>query len=279
MTRAILIALALLAAGATAPRARSASSLLSVPELQWQASAPGMERAGFEIQVDPSLWHTRVVVLRLDPTQFRFRLRGRLRGQAPDWTVDRAPVTATLAMNIGLYSGIAPWGWTVVGGQEVRAPGHGPLSTAIAWDAAGRMRWLAPEEIAPARAAGDVVEAFQSYPTLLDEDGNVPEPLRTRGLGVDVDHRDGRLAIGQLDDGHVLIAMTRFYALGEQSPALPIGLTLEEMAVVMRDLGCRRAVALDGGISAQLMVREGDRTRTWHGWRAVPFGLIAEPRN
>ncbi len=68
-------------------------------------------------------------------------------------------------------------------------------------------------------------------------------------------------------------------ALGELGPALPIGLTLAGIAVVMRALGCRRAVALGGGISAQLMVREGDRTRTWRGWRAVPFGLIAEPRS
>lgn len=278
MTRPILVALALLAAGATAPRARSASSLLSVPALQWLATAPGMERAGFEIQADPSLWHTRVVALRVDPTQFRFRLRGRVRGQAPDWTVDRAPSSATLAMNIGMYSGIAPWGWTVVGGQEVRPPGRGPLSTAIAWDAARRMRWLRPEQIAAARAGGDVVEAFQSYPTLLDDGGIVPEPIRTRGLGVDVDHRDGRLAIGELEDGRVLIAMTRFYALGEQSPALPIGLTLEEMAGLMRALGCRRAVSLDGGISAQLQLREGGHTRTWRGWRSVPFGLVAEPR-
>ena len=87
------------------------------------------------------------------------------------------------------------------------------------------------------------------------------------------------MAIGELDDGRLLVAITRFYALGELSPALPIGLTLDEMARLMRDLGCRRAVSLDGGLSAQLLVREGVHTRTWRGWRAVPFGLIAEPRN
>jgi hypothetical protein len=277
--RALTVMVAVLAAGATAPRAPAASTLLAVPPLEWQASAPGLERTAFEIQVDPNLWHTRVVAVRLDPKKFRFRLRGRLRDLAPDWTVDRAPSTATLAMNIGLYSGIVPWGWTVMAGEEVRPPGQGPLSTAIAWDAAGRVRWLAPNQIDAARKAGDVVEAIQSYPTLLDADGAVPLPLRQRGLGVDVDHRDGRLAIGELHDGRLLIAITRFYALGELAPALPIGLTLDEMAALMRDLGCRRAVSLDGGISAQLLVREGPHTRTWRGWRAVPFGLIAEARS
>jgi uncharacterized protein YigE (DUF2233 family) len=277
--RTLTVVVAVLAAGATAPRAPSAATLLQVPPLVWQVSAPGMERTAFEIQADPNLWHTRVVAVRLDPKQFRFRVRGRLRDLAPDWTIDRAPSTATLAMNIGLYSGIAPWGWTVMSSEEVRPPGQGPLSTAIAWDAAGRVRWLSPDQIGAARAGGDVVEAIQSYPTLLDQDGKVPLPLRQRGLGVDVDHRDGRLAIGELADGRLLIAITRFYALGELSPALPLGLTLDEMALVMHELGCRRAVSLDGGISAQLMVREGVHTRTWRGWRAVPFGLIAEPRN
>lgn len=277
MMRAVPVVVALLAVGATAPRLPAASTLLAMPVIDWQPSAPGMERASFEVQADPNLWHTRVVAVRMDPSRLRFRVRGRVRNLAPDWTVDRAPASAALAVNLGMYSGIAPWGWTVMGGQEIRPPGDGPLSTAIAWDATGRLHWLAPHEIQTARAAGHIVEAFQAYPALLDEQGRIPAPLRTRGQGVDVDHRDGRLAIGVLNDGRLLVAITRFYALGESSPALPIGLTLEEMATLMRALGCRRAVALDGGISAQLLVREGPRARVWRGWRAVPFGLVAEP--
>lgn len=275
--RVLPVVIAALAAGATAPRPPADATPATIPALEWRQSAPGMARASFEIQADTSLWHTRVVAVRMDPSRFRFRLRGRVRDLAPDWTVERAPASATLAVNLGMYSGIVPWGWTVMGGQEVRPPGTGPLSNAIAWDTAGRLHWLAAHEIAPARAAGNMVEAFQAYPALLDEDGRVPSPLRTHGQGVDIDHRDGRLAIGVLDDGRLLIAITRFYALGESSPALPIGLTLEEMATLMRGLGCRRAVALDGGISAQLMVREGRHARVWRGWRAVPFGLVAEP--
>ena len=273
--RAVCCALALLATIAAAPRAGITATTLAVPPLEWHSGAPGMDRATFVIQADPNGWHTRVELVRMDPAQFSFRCAGGCAILAPAWTVDRAPSTATLAMNIGLYSGIVPWGWTVMEGQEVRPPGQGPLSTAVAWDAAGRMRWLAPEQIDDGSRRRRRVEAIQSYPTLLDASGDVPLPLRQRGLGVDIDHRDGRLAIGELDDGRMLIAMTRFYPLGDLSPAIPLGLTLDEMARLMTDLGCRRAVALDGGISAQLMVREGQRTRTWRGWRAVPFGLIA----
>lgn len=275
--REVRVLVAVIAVGVTAPHLPAASPLLAVPTVAWQPSAHGMERASFDVQADPNLWHTRVVAIRLDPSRLRFRLRGRVRDLAPDWTVERAPESAALAVNLGMYTGIVPWGWTVMGGQEIRPPGSGPLSNAIAWDTAGRLHWLAAHEIASARAAGHIVEAFQAYPTLLDEYGAIPSPLRTRGQGVDIDHRDGRLAIGALEDGRLLIAITRFFALGESSPALPIGLTLEEMATLMRRLGCRRAVALDGGISAQLMVREGRHARVWRGWRAVPFGLVAEP--
>ena len=103
--------------------------------------------------------------------------------------------------------------------------------------------------------------------------------MREPGLGVDVDHRDARLAIGTLEDGRLILAITRFYGLGALSPSIPLGLNLAEMAAVMRGLGCTRAVSLDGGVSAQLMLRDNGRTEVWHGWRRVPMGLIAEPRD
>jgi hypothetical protein len=51
------------------------------------------------------------------------------------------------------------------------------------------------------------------------------------------------------------------------------------MADVMRGLGCVRAVSLDGGVSAQMMLREHGRPLIWRGWRRVPLGLVAEPRD
>jgi hypothetical protein len=47
----------------------------------------------------------------------------------------------------------------------------------------------------------------------------------------------------------------------------------------MGALGCARAVMLDGGISAQLALREaGGREHRWRGWRAVPLGLVVRGR-
>jgi exopolysaccharide biosynthesis protein len=93
---------------------------------------------------------------------------------------------------------------------------------------------------------------------------------------VSVEHRDARLAIGELRDGRLLVALTRFDGLGEQLGFVPFGPTAPEMAAIMGALGCRRAMLLDGGISSQLLLRDaGGTTHTWRGLRRVPLGLIA----
>jgi hypothetical protein len=51
------------------------------------------------------------------------------------------------------------------------------------------------------------------------------------------------------------------------------------MAAVVGGHGGRQARLLDGGISGQLMVRDGDgAARTWPGTRSVPLGLIGRIR-
>jgi exopolysaccharide biosynthesis protein len=96
---------------------------------------------------------------------------------------------------------------------------------------------------------------------------------------VNLEHRDARLALGTLGDGRVLIALTRFDALGGSFGRIPFGLTTPEMAAVMGALGCREALALDGGISAQLLLRQKDGVvRTWPAIRSVPLGLIARTK-
>jgi exopolysaccharide biosynthesis protein len=123
-----------------------------------------------------------------------------------------------------------------------------------------------------------VAWAFQSYPVLL-EHGAVVEALRSPGNGVDVEHRDARAAVGLLSDGRVLVVLTRFDALGTALGAIPFGLTTPEMAAVMGALGARDAVMLDGGISAQMLVRTATgQTHRWPGLRAVPLALVADIR-
>lgn len=248
--------------------------------VRWRAVRPGMERAEVRIAASGEARRLRVVLVRADPRRLRFSLQRatRMEGLLPGWTVDSLPDQAVLALNAGQFSGGHPWGWVVRDGREEQPPGHGPLSMSFVVDGGGGVRLVAADEIPAVRARGGIAAAFQTYPALL-VDGAVPAALQAAGRGVDVAHRDSRLALGLLPHGRILIALTRFDALRGAADGLPVGPTTPEMAALMGALGCRRAVLLDGGISGQLLVRPSSGAPVaWRAWRRVPLGLVAVPR-
>ena len=248
--------------------------------LTWRRLAPGLEWASVRLACAGPAWRTRLIVARLDPRQVALSLEMDLarEDRRPAWSIDRAPDGALLAVNAGQFVGAMPWGWVVIDGWQRLRPGFGPLSSAIAVDALGDVRWVHGDTLA---AWGGVVAGFQSYPTLLCGDGVVPAALRTGAGGVNLSHRDARLALGETRDGRLLIAMTRFDAMGEVAGGVPIGPTTPEMAAIMGALGACDAVMLDGGISAQLLMRDPTRGATlrWSGLRKVPLALIVRSRS
>ncbi len=243
--------------------------------VNWRRTAPGVEWGEVRISGPGVTRRVRVVVVRLDPARVRFRLDTAFADGRGSWSLDRAPDGAFAAINAGQFAGAEPWGWLVLGGREYRRPGTGPLSVAIAFDTAGVVRWIPPDSIRKVHGRPGVADAFQSYPRLLDG-GAIPEAIREEGRGVDLRHRDARAAFGQARDGRVLLALTRFDGVGGALDFVPFGLTVPEMAAVMGALGARDAVMLDGGISSQLLVRDGGRVRRWRGLREVPVGLVVE---
>jgi hypothetical protein len=248
--------------------------------VRWRASAPGVEWGETTLAGDGEAWRLRLVLVRLDPARVRLGLARAVRdgGTLGAWSVDSVPPAALAGLNAGHFDGGDPWGWTVRDGVELRPPGHGPLSMALVADTAGRVRLVPADGIAAVRARGGVALAVQSYPALLRGDGEVPPQLAAPGRGVDVEHRDSRLAVGELRDGRILLALTRFEGLGGVLEELPFGPTAPEMAAVMGALGCRQAVLLDGGLSGQLLLRErGGGVRAWRGMRRVPLGVLVFP--
>jgi hypothetical protein len=250
--------------------------------ITWHAAAEGVEWGELRLAGTGEAHRLRVIVARIDPRRVRVRLdtafaHGVL---GAEWTIDHAPRNAVLALNAGQFVGSLPWGWVVLGGREFLAPGRGPLSTAVAIDSSGALRWVSADSISAIRRAPGIVAAFQSFPTLLEGNGDVPRALREPVTGgIDLGHRDARLAIGALRDGRVLVALTRFDALDGALGFVPFGLTTPEMAALMGALGCQRAVMLDGGISSQMLIREDDgTTHRWPGIRRVPMGLVVLPR-
>ncbi len=248
--------------------------------ITWRRASPGLEWGELRLSGSGEAWRIRVIVARLDPRGHALSLAAPPPEKGPPnrWTVDRAPDHAVLALNAGQFGAAGAWGWVVRDGVERQPPGRGPLAPAVVVGLDGSFRIVAADSIAAVRASGQVAEAFQSYPALLVGDGGVPEPIRAAGQGVDLEHRDSRLAIGELRDGRMLVALTRFEGLGGVLDNLPFGLTTPEMAALMGALGARRAVLLDGGISSQMLLRAGEETHAWRGIRYVPLGLIATAR-
>jgi hypothetical protein len=244
--------------------------------VRWRRLDRGLEWASVRIACGAPAWRSRLILARLEPREVAISLTMDLTREArPAWAIDRVPRDAILAVNAGQFVTAMPWGWVVVDGVQRLRPGRGPLSTSVAIDAAGGVRWAHGDSIPPA----GVVTGFQSYPTLLAGDGRVPAMLREKG-SVSLTHRDARLALGQMRDGRLLLAMSRFDVLGEVAGGFPLGPTTPEMAAIMGALGASDAVMLDGGISAQLLLRGsgGGAPLRWTGLRKVPLGLVARPK-
>ena len=264
---------------ATLPRAFVPDSASLRSALSWHTLQPGLELSEFTVEAGRLGVDLRVTVLRIEAERFAFSLvqHTRANRMTGAWNVNLAPAAAAVALNAGQFKETGPWGWLVLDGQERRDPGYGPLSVGISFDSSGGVRWIPFDTLAAARADRSIRFAFQSYPTLLF-DGRVPA-LATARRGVDQRHRDARLILAQDVGGRLLVLLTRYDGLGRTASRVPIGLTLPESILLAGALGARHAVMLDGGISAQLLVRaQSGQTRVWKGMRDVPLALVAIPR-
>ncbi len=236
----------------------------------WTPAVEGVDVGRLRLSGSGEAWRVGVVIVRIDPRVVRWRLVwGMGEGDRKSWTIDRADSSARVALNAGMFTGGGPFGWTVVDGEERGVMGSGALAPAFVVDSAGDASLVPAESLWARTHQGRVALAFQSYPELLHGEGDVPPMLRAGATAIDLTHRDARLAIGQLRDGKWLIALTRFEGAGGALSFLPFGLTIPEMSALMGALGCRRAVSLDGGVSAQLRVG----TERWPGLRKVALGL------
>jgi len=264
-----------------APQRWSGPDARVADAIEWRRAHDGVEWGELRLAGSGEARRLHAVVVRIDPRRVRLGLdtaftRG---GERAAWNVEDVRSDAIVAVNVGQFIRTLPWGWVVLDGREYLPPGRGPLSTAVAVDTNGAVRWIGPDALANPEHRRGFIAAFQSYPTLLTEGGEVPTALQAPGRGVDVEHRDARLGIGMLADGRLLLVLTRFDALGESLGSLPFGPTIPEFAALMGALGARRAVALDGGISGQMLVRDGaGKTHLWRGMRRVPMALVVSPR-
>jgi uncharacterized protein YigE (DUF2233 family) len=254
----------------SAPERLAISDSVFGASLHWNSGASGVEWTEVAVAGTGEAWRTRVIAARIDPARVRLTLDTATHDGGPAWTVARTPDDAAIAFNAGQFLQSKPWGLVVLNGTTMLSAGTGPLASTIWFDATGGVHLSHAGQAPPTRATF----AFQSYPTLV-ANGETPAPLRQAGLGIDVAHRDARAAVGVDRAGRVIIVMTRFDALGEIFGSVPFGLTTPEMAGLMLAFGAQDAVMLDGGISAQMLIRDADGSaHRWPGMRSVPLAVI-----
>ncbi|MBS4036275.1 MAG: phosphodiester glycosidase family protein [Ignavibacterium sp.] len=122
---------------------------------------------------------------------------------------------------------------------------------------------------APVQSAGIVYEnllvGIGGAPTLV-KDGQVNVTYNEEimwGSGVGYDNRDPRTAVGYTADNHVIMIVADGRQVASQGVGLP------ELAQIMIDLGCVKAINLDGGGSTQ-MAAGNQLVNTPSESRAVP---------
>lgn len=257
-----------------APGSRATADPQLARALRWEDRQPGLRVGSFEVRTPGGggLLVNSVAVIEIDPARFRFQLAaaaGFAPRSADAWLADTA---ITAAVNTGLFrSGGTPQGLVVLDGTR-----YGRRADWL--DAAVVLQDGRPHLVAPAAldSLDDGASAFQVLPWLV-RGGRVALGVSS-GVRLSRTHRDRRLTLCLGDDGLVRLLLSNFEVFGGNAGTIPVGLTIPEQATIAAAAGCADAVALDGGISAQLAVRFPSRVRRMPGWREVPLMLLIRPR-
>jgi exopolysaccharide biosynthesis protein len=239
----------------------------------WRDSSPGVRSGAFEVRTAERFLRNSMAVIELDPARFRFSLGTTpptARRSAVEWLA--SDTSLVLTSNTGLFrKNGTPQGLVLVEGTRHSALA-GWLDAVVVMED-GRLRIT---DVDDARRLPTGSSAFQTLPWLVRE-GRVVFGLSS-GLRLSRTHRDRRITLCLGSDGLVRLLLSNFEVFGASAGSVPIGLTIPEQAALAAGAGCRDAVALDGGISAQIGLRAGGRTVRMPGWRKVPLMLLVRRR-
>lgn len=115
----------------------------------------------------------------------------------------------------------------------------------------GTMETMVPKDFdLNAAIERDVWQVWTFGPALLNEDGSVRDIPYSSIPEIHITGRNPRTAIGYFEPGHYC-----FLVADGRQPDYSVGMTLEEMAQIFSDLGCKAAFNLDGGGSSMMVFR------------------------
>jgi hypothetical protein len=177
--------------------------------LFWNAVRPGVWQSEMKMATTGPLAKVRVVAIRLDPSRLDFSLDTATSdyGMRGAWTIDALPPACVLAFIAGQFTGGYPWGWLVRDGVVSRKPGLGTLAMAFVLDSR-----TVSSRLTSYRPCAGMCAWLSIVPVAAGCDGREPWEPAARA-GINLNHRDSRLALGILDDGSLVVALTRFAGL------------------------------------------------------------------
>lgn len=203
-----------------------------------------------------------VVVVRIDPHAWRFRVWGRA-----DWRPDRVDTLAAeahlpFAVNAAYFADSGPLGLIISDGVRRNAQGTRRAAHFLVFPDG-------PHVVNERRTGlAGATEGFQGFPAVMSG-GRTYSYMRDGGRGFDVRTEARRTAACTTRTNDVLIVVTDT-TLG--------GLTLDELATVLGGLGCVDAMGFDGGSSTGLSLHVGEADLVVENPTDVPVIVGAVPR-
>ena len=258
-----------------APNSAATREALLDLAVTWRDSAPGLRRGDFEVRTASGYLRNSMAIIELEAARFHFSLGitpPSARRSAAEWLASDS--TLVLTSNTGLFrENGTPQGLVLVDGSRHSALAGWLDAVVVLED--GQVRFT---DVAGARASHlpSRGSSFQTLPWLI-RDGRVVYGY-TSGLRLSRTHRDRRIILCLGATGTVRLLLSNFEMFGAPAGPVPIGLTIPEQAAIAAGVGCQDAVALDGGISAQIALRTGSRMVRMPGWRKVPLMLLVRRR-
>ncbi len=135
----------------------------------------------------------------------------------------------------------------------------------------GSMEVIPSETFDPNADYSDVWQGWQFGPYLIMPDGSPRTEFPIYKIRV----ANPRTVLGYYEPGHYCIVLVD----GRQAGSYSAGLTLDDLAKLMVELGCKQAFNLDGGLSSQLYWNGGIFNKTLENKRRSQSDIIyiAEP--
>ncbi len=232
------------------------------PTLAWTPRADGLASTDLVLRRTPNPVPVTLLVLRVDPAAWTFRVWGRA-----DWSRASVSLLATeaevpVAVNAAYFTEDGPLGLVVSDGVRRSAPARHRAAHFL-------VRNGAPVVVNARRAALDgASQGFQGFPSIMTA-GRVYAYIRDGGRGFDVRGVNRRSAACTTRSGHVVLLVT---------DTLTNGLSFSELATVLGGLGCRDAMAFDGGSSTAFVATLPGWRRDVQGLEPVPVILGLRPR-